>query len=132
MISNITTGQTLPLEDFNHSKHGIKYQIVHPSTATEKVQLGDLLTVHYTGCLLKGANQVGQKFDSSLDRGEPFQFQLGSRQVIEGWELSLADMKVGEERIVILPPQLAYGNRAVSIIPANSFLIFDIKLVAAE
>lgn len=131
MTSNIATGDTLHLEDFITSKHGIKYKIVKPSNE-QKAQLGDTVTVHYTGCLLKGINQVGQKFDSSLDRGEPFQFNLGYRQVIEGWELSLADMKIGEERIVILPPQLAYGNRAISIIPANSFLIFDIKLLSAE
>ncbi len=108
-----------------------KYKIIK-SSDQQKAQLGDTVTVHYTGCLLKGVNQVGQKFDSSLDRGEPFQFNLGYRQVIEGWELSLADMKIGEERIVILPPQLAYGNRAISVIPANSFLIFDIKLLSAE
>ena len=131
MTSNIVTGDTLHLEDFTTSKHGIKYKIIKPSNE-EKAQLGDVVTVHYTGCLLKGVNQVGQKFDSSLDRGDTFQFNLGGKQVIEGWELSLADMRIGEERIVILPPQLAYGNRAVSVIPANSFLIFDIKLISAE
>ena len=131
MASNIASGQMLHLEEFTTSKHGIKYQIIKQSDE-QKAQLGDLVTVHYSGYLLHGVNQVGKKFDSSLDRGEPFQFNLGSRQVIEGWELTLADMKIGEERVVILPPQLAYGNRAVSIIPANSFLIFDIKLIAAE
>lgn len=131
MKSNIATGDTLHFEDFTTSKHGIKYKIIKPSSEP-KPQVGDIVTVHYTGCLLKGVNQVGQKFDSSLDRGEPFQFTLGYRQVIEGWELSLADMHIGEERIVVLPPELAYGNRAISVIPANSFLIFDIKLLAAE
>ena len=131
MASNIATGQMLHLEDFSTSKHGIKYQIIK-SSDEQKAQLGDVVTVHYSGYLLHGANQVGKKFDSSLDRGEPFQFNLGARQVIEGWELTLADMKIGEERVVILPPQLAYGNRAISIIPANSFLIFDIKLISAE
>ena len=131
MTSNITTGDTLHLEDFATSKHGIKYKIIKSSDQS-KPQIGDVVKVHYTGCLLKGINQVGQKFDSSLDRGEPFEFELGYKQVIEGWELSLADMKIGEERIVILPPQLAYGNRAISVIPANSHLIFDIKLIAAE
>ncbi len=131
MASNLVTGQVLHLEDFTTSKHGIKYNIIK-SSDEQKAQLGDIVTVHYSGYLLDGVNKVGKKFDSSLDRGEPFQFNLGARQVIEGWELTLADMKIGEERVVILPPQLAYGNRAISIIPANSFLIFDIKLIAAE
>ncbi len=131
MSSNITTGDTLHLEDFTTSKHGIKYKIITPSHEA-KAQIGDVVSVHYTGWLLKGINQVGQKFDSSLDRGEPFQFDLGYKQVIEGWELSLSDMKIGEERLVILPPELGYGNRSVSVIPANSFLIFNIKLLAAE
>jgi len=131
MASNIAAGETLHLEDFTTSKHGIKYKIVQTSDQ-QKAQLGDIVTVHYSGYLLKGINQVGQKFDSSLDRGEPFQFSLGGRQVVEGWELSLADMKIGEERVIILPPELAYGSQSVSIIPANAFLIFDIKLIAAE
>jgi len=131
MKSNIAQGQTLHLEDFTTSKHGIQYKIITPSQEP-KAQLGDIVTVHYTGFLLNGINEVGKKFDSSLDRGEPFQFNLGYKQVIEGWELSLADMKIGEERIVLLPAELAYGNRAISVIPANSTLIFDIKLLAAE
>jgi len=131
MSNNIATGDILHLEDFTTSKHGIQFKITKSSTEA-KAQLGDIVTVHYSGFLLKGHNQVGQKFDSSIDRGEPFQFNLGFGQVITGWELSLADMRIGEERIVILPPQLAYGNRAISIIPANSTLIFTINLLAAE
>ncbi|MBP6869479.1 FKBP-type peptidyl-prolyl cis-trans isomerase [Candidatus Babeliales bacterium] len=131
MAGNIATGQTLHLEDFTTSKHGIRYKIIK-SSDQPKAQLGDTVTVHYSGYLLKGLNEVGKKFDSSLDRGQTFQFNLGYQQVIQGWELSLADMKIGEERVVILPPQLGYGNRSVSIIPANSTLIFDITLIAAE
>ena len=131
MATHITTRQTLHLEDFTTSKHGITYKIIE-SSDQPKPQLGDRVTVHYSGFLLHGKNQVGMKFDSSLDREETFQFDLGYQQVIAGWELTIADMKIGEERVVILPPQLAYGNRAVSVIPANSTLIFDIKLLAAE
>lgn len=131
MKHSITTGDTLHFEEFTTSKHGIRYKITKPSEQ-EKPQRGDMVTVHYTGFLLQGSNTVGLKFDSSLDRGEPFEFNLGYQQVIEGWELSLADMRIGEERIVILPPELAYGNRAISVIPANSFLIFDIQLLHAE
>jgi len=131
MKSNITTGEILHLEDFTTSKHGIQYKIIKPSDQS-KPQVGDTVTVHYAGCLLKGTNQVGQQFDSSIGRGEPFEFTLGFGQVIKGWDISLADMKIGEERIVLLPANLAYGNRSVSIIPANATLIFDIKLLAAE
>ncbi len=131
MSSSIITGETLHLEDFTTSKHSIKYKIITPSNEP-KAQIGDVVSVHYTGWLLKGINQVGQKFDSSVDRAEPFQFDLGYKQVIEGWELSLSDMRIGEERLIILPPELGYGNRSVSVIPANSFLIFNIKLLAAE
>ena len=94
MSSTIATGDTLHLEDFTTSKHGIKYKIISPSDEA-KAQIGDVVSVHYTGWLLKGINQVGQKFDSSVDRGEPFEFDLGYKQVIEGWELSLSDMKIG-------------------------------------
>lgn len=131
MAGNITTGQILHLEDFTTSKHGIMYKITK-SSDQPKAQLGDTVTVHYSGFLLKGKKEVGTKFDSSLDRGQTFQFNLGYQQVIQGWELSLADMRVGEERIVILPSQLAYGNRAVSIIPANSTLIFEISLLEVQ
>lgn len=131
MKSNITVGEVLHLEDFTTSKHGITYKIIKESNQP-KPEVGDIVTVHYTGCLLQGVNQVGKKFDSSIDRGEPFQFTLGFGQVIKGWDLSLADMKVGEERIVLLPAHLAYGDRSVSVIPAKSTLIFDIKLIATE
>ena len=128
---NIKAGETLQLDDFKISDQGIKYKIVKESDQ-EKPHQGDLVTVHYTGHLLEGIDKVGTKFDSSVDRGEPFQFNLGYKQVIEGWEHSLADMKIGEERIVILPSEQAYGDRAISVIPANSSLIFDIKLLAAN
>ena len=131
MAGNITTGQILHLEDFTTSKHGIMYKTTK-SSDEPKAQLGDTVTVHYSGFLLKGKKEVGVKFDSSLDRGQTFQFNLGYQQVIQGWELSLADMRVGEERIVILPPQLAYGNRAISVIPANSTLIFEISLLEVQ
>lgn len=129
MTTDITTGQILHLEDFTTSKHGIMYKIVKPSQEP-KAQLGDIVTVHYSGFLLKGKNEVGIKFDSSIDRGKTFTFNLGFQQVIAGWELSVADMKIGEERILILPPALAYGNQAVSIIPANATLIFKIDLIS--
>ena len=86
------------------------------------------IQVHYTGKL-----QDGTKFDSSLDRGEPFSFQIGLRQVIEGWEIGLMGMKVGGKRTLIIPPELAYGDRgAGDLIPPNATLIFDIEIVTVK
>ncbi len=130
MINSISTGQTLHLEEFVTSKHGITYKIITPSSQ-KKPQIGDRVTVHYTGYLLKGTCEVGQKFDSSLDRQDPFEFHIGYQQVIEGWEISLSDMSIGEQRIIILPPKLAYGNQSVSIIPAHATLIFEVALLNA-
>jgi|SRR5919109_3578180 FKBP-type peptidyl-prolyl cis-trans isomerase len=86
---------------------------------------GDTVVVHYTGWL-----SDGQKFDSSLDRAEPFQFVLGRRQVIEGWEVALAQMQVGDRVRLTLPPELAYGDRSPTpSIPPNSTLIFEIEFL---
>ena len=84
------------------------------------------VTVHYTGWLTDGT-----KFDSSLDRGQPFSFQIGARQVIEGWDRGLRGMQVGGGRKLTIPPELAYGDRAVGggLIPENSTLVFEIKLL---
>ena len=86
------------------------------------------IQVHYTGKL-----QDGTKFDSSFDRGEPFSFQIGLRQVIEGWETGLMGMRVGGKRTLIIPPELAYGERgAGDLIPPNATLTFDIEIVAVQ
>ncbi len=86
------------------------------------------IQVHYTGKL-----QDGTKFDSSLDRGEPFRFQIGLRQVIEGWEIGLIGMKVGGKRTLIIPSELAYGERgAGDLIPPNATLTFDVEIVDVQ
>ena len=86
------------------------------------------IQVHYTGKL-----QDGTKFDSSFDRGEPFSFQIGLRQVIESWETGLMGMRVGGKRTLIIPPELAYGERgAGDLIPPNATLTFDIEIVAVQ
>jgi FKBP-type peptidyl-prolyl cis-trans isomerase len=88
---------------------------------------GTLIVVHYTGTLLNG-----NKFDSSLDRGEPFQFVLGAGSVIQGWDQGVAGMKVGGKRKLIIPPQLAYGNQSVGAIPPNSTLVFEVELLDVQ
>jgi FKBP-type peptidyl-prolyl cis-trans isomerase len=85
---------------------------------------GKTITVHYTGTL-----QDGTKFDSSVDRNEPFTFVLGAGQVIKGWEQGFQGMKVGGKRKLTIPAELAYGNNAVGAIPANSTLIFEVQLL---
>lgn len=86
---------------------------------------GDLVTVHYTGWLT-----TGEKFDSSVDRDEPFQFALGARQVIAGWDQGVAQMKVGDKVRLTLPPELAYGARGFpGAIPPNATLIFEVELL---
>ena len=86
------------------------------------------IKVHYIGSL-----EDGTKFDSSYDRGEPFSFQIGLRQVIEGWETGIIGMKVGGKRTLIIPPELGYGERgAGELIPPNSTLIFDIEIIDAK
>jgi FKBP-type peptidyl-prolyl cis-trans isomerase len=89
---------------------------------------GKKVTVHYTGTL-----ENGTKFDSSRDRGSPFPFVLGSGMVIAGWEQGVKGMKVGGIRKLVIPPNLAYGNRSVGgVIPPNSTLLFEIELLKVE
>jgi FKBP-type peptidyl-prolyl cis-trans isomerase FkpA len=94
-----------------------------------EAKAGQNVSVHYTGWLTNG-----KKFDSSLDRGQPFSFKLGGGQVIQGWDQGVAGMKVGGKRKLTIPPELAYGNRAVGgdLIPANSTLVFEVELLGVK
>ena len=92
-------------------------------------QSGQTVVVHYTGWLTNG-----KKFDSSVDRGQPFKFKIGVGQVIQGWDQGVLSMKVGGKRKITIPPEMAYGDRDVGngLIPANSTLVFEVELLGLE
>ena len=95
-------------------------------------QPGQTCVMHYTGWLYENGAK-GQKFDSSLDRGQPFEFPIGRGRVIKGWDEGVASMKVGGKRTLIIPPELGYGARgAGSVIPPNATLMFDVELLAVK
>jgi FKBP-type peptidyl-prolyl cis-trans isomerase FkpA len=90
---------------------------------------GQICVMHYTGWLYEDGKK-GKKFDSSVDRNEPFEFPIGQRKVIGGWDEGVASMKVGGKRTLIIPPALGYGARgAGGVIPPNATLIFDVELL---
>ena len=106
---------------------GLKYVDEVPGTGSLPKQ-GQPVKVHYTGWL-----ENGKKFDSSVDRGQPFEFTLGVGQVIKGWDEGVSTMKVGGKRKLIIPAQLGYGERgAGGLIPPNATLIFDVELLAVK
>lgn len=107
---------------------GLEYWDITVGTGTTAT-LGKKVTVHYTGWLTNG-----KKFDSSLDRGQPYVVQpLGNAPVIKGWNEGLVGMKVGGKRQLRIPPELAYGDRgAAGVIPPNATLIFDIELLNVQ
>ena len=96
-------------------------------------QPGQICVMHYTGWLYQDGAK-GKKFDSSLDRGKPFEFTIGKQQVIAGWDEGVATMKVGGKRTLIIPPQLGYGARGAGggVIPPNATLIFDVELLGVK
>jgi peptidylprolyl isomerase len=110
---------------------GLRIIDVKPGTGPLP-QTGQTVTVNYTGWLFADGKK-GKKFDSSLDRGEPFSFTLGQGQVIKGWDEGVATMHVGGKRTLIIPPDLGYGaSGAGGVIPPNATLIFDIDLLGVK
>ncbi len=96
-------------------------------------EAGQTVSVHYTGWLHDpaAADNKGRKFDSSRDRGQPFQFPLGAGHVIQGWDVGVAGMTVGGHRTLTIPPEMGYGARgAGGVIPPNATLVFDVELIA--
>ncbi len=109
------------------TQSGLKYIVVKTGSGKQAKE-GMAVEVHYTGYLMDG-----KIFDSSRDRGVPIEFTLGEGQVIKGWDEGIALMKVGGKMRLIIPPELAYGSRAVGdVIPANSTLIFDVELMSVH
>lgn len=102
----------------------VKIEVLQEGTGVAS-KIGDTLTVHYTGTLTDGT-----KFDSSVDRGQPFSFTLGENRVIQGWEQGMLNMKVGEKRRLTIPASLGYGSYgAGGVIPPNATLIFEVELL---
>lgn len=115
-------------DEFMTMHPGLRYRDEVVGDGAQPVQ-GQRVTVHYTGWLDDNGAQ-GKKFDSSRDRGAPFQFTLGVQQVISGWDLGVASMRVGGRRTLLLAPQHGYGARgAGGVIPPNATLIFDVELL---
>jgi peptidylprolyl isomerase len=109
---------------------GLKIQDTEVGTGATP-QAGQTCVMHYTGWLYENGAK-GQKFDSSLDRGQPFEFPIGRGRVIKGWDEGVASMKVGGKRTLIIPPELGYGARgAGGVIPPNATLMFEVELLRA-
>jgi peptidylprolyl isomerase len=107
-------------------------QIIEITEGAGASPKGKTAVVHYTGWLYENG-QKGKKFDSSVDRKEPFEFPVGAGRVIKGWDEGVASMKVGGKRTLIIPPALGYGARgAGGVIPPNATLMFDVELLAVK
>lgn len=117
----------LKLNNQKMDKQGVQIEILKEGTGAI-AKKGDTVSVHYTGTL-----ENGTKFDSSVDRGTPFEFSLGAGQVIPGWDIGVEGMKIGEKRKLTIPSELAYGSRgAGGVIPPNATLIFEVELLGIK
>ena len=128
--SSATTNQTVAQPAAVAATPAASLQIKDIKVGTgPSPKLGQTCVMHYTGWIYEEGVK-GKKFDSSRDRGEPFEFQIGLRKVIAGWDKGIATMKVGGKRTLIIPPQLGYGaSGAGDLIPPNATLLFEVELL---
>jgi FKBP-type peptidyl-prolyl cis-trans isomerase len=127
MATTFAQELNVELEGMERTESGLRYDVRKEGSGAI-VAPGQTAVVHYTGWLPDGT-----KFDSSRDRGEPFSFSVGAGQVIPGWDEGVAGMKVGEERKLVIPPDLGYGAAgAGGAIPPNATLVFDVELLAIQ
>jgi peptidylprolyl isomerase len=120
----LTDAANTPSDAMTTTPSGLQYQDEALGSGQE-AKAGDHVVVHYTGTLMDG-----RKFDSSRDRGRPFEFALGEGTVIRGWDEGVAGMKPGGRRRLVIPPELGYGSRgAGGVIPPNATLVFDVELM---
>ncbi|HVW63372.1 MAG TPA: FKBP-type peptidyl-prolyl cis-trans isomerase [Nitrosospira sp.] len=140
LVAVILSMILLPVEAFSETTQGGNKvtELIKKDTKIgtgEEAIIGKAVEVHYTGWLYdpNAADKKGAKFDSSRDRGTPFSFLLGAGRVIKGWDKGVAGMKVGGQRTLIIPPEMAYGARgAGNVIPPNAALIFDVELIGLK
>lgn len=131
LATALAIGQTLASPQAYYTPSGLGVADVEVGTGVAP-KPGQTAVVHYTGWLYERGTKVG-KFDSSVDRGQPFAFPLGQGRVIAGWDEGVATMKVGGRRTLIIPPELGYGaDGAGDAIPPNATLIFDIELLEVK
>jgi len=114
---------------FSHAS-GLKIGDIKVGTGASP-KAGQICVMHYTGWLYQ-SGQKGSKFDSSVDRGVPFEFRIGRGEVIKGWDEGVASMKIGGKRTLIIPPDLGYGPQGAGGIPPHSTLIFEVELLAVK
>lgn len=130
--SDSSLNETVPDDDSEKEliemENGLRFRDIIAGSGRE-INDGDTAVVNYMGTLASGV-----KFDSSYDRGQTFEFTLGAGEVIAGWDIGVKGMKVGGKRLLVIPPQLGYGNNEVGggIIPANSILVFEVELVGVK
>lgn len=110
---------------------GLQYEDTVPGTGASP-KAGQTCVMHYTGWLFENKTK-GKKFDSSLDRGQPFEFPIGQGRVIQGWDEGVATMKVGGKRTLVIPPSIGYGARGTGgVIPPNATLLFEVELLGVK
>ena len=124
-------GQTEKEKKMTKTESGLQYRDIKEGTG-EKPKTGQTCVMHYTGWLWENGAK-GKKFDSSVDRGEPFDFPIGTGRVIKGWDEGVLSMKVGGKRELLIPPNLGYGSRGAGrVIPPNATLLFEVELLKIQ